>query len=255
MRRDPERKPDDRDPVPEGAVRRIMWRRRAWGWIAVLGLAGFLILGIALLIGLSTPGGGWAGTVQAADAAEVLAVAVGAGTLGAIGESVLLSRQEQGRRASLPGRGAPVPWLLVLGGLAITAGLLVFPVAVLPQTVNAWGYAVGAEPPATFVAWHPSQYCSSDDSGSQDCSWTTGGYLEPGRQYAIWTGYLAPGQARQVSRPLWDWLQGDRLFGGPGDVIAVILGGFFVGGGLLLAGLVVAGGSVAFAVGLVTDGG
>ena len=254
MRRDPEREPDDRDPEPEGAVRRIRWRRRAWGWVAVLGLAGFLVLGIALLIGLSVPGGGWAGTVQATDAAEVLAVAVGAGTLGAIGESVLLGRQEQRRRASLRGRGAPAPWLMVLVGLAIAAGLLVLPVAVLPQTVNAWGYAVGAEPQATFVASHPSQYCSSDDSGGQECSWSTGGYLEPGRQYAVWTGYLAPGQARQVSRPLWDWLQGDQLFGGPGGVLAVILGGFLAGA-MLLAALAVAGGSVAVAVDLVTDRG
>jgi hypothetical protein len=255
MRRDPEREPDDRDPVPEEAVRRIMWRRRAWGWVAVLGLAGFLILGIALLVGLSTPGGGWAGTAQATDAAVVLAVAVGAGTLGAIGESVLLSRQEEGRRASLPGRGAPAPWLLVLGGLAIVAGLLVLPVMELPETVNAWGYAVGAEPPATFVASYRYQDCSSDDNGHQDCSWGTSGYLEPGRQHALWTGNLAPGQTRQASRPLWDWLLGDYLFGGPGDVLAAILGGLFLGGGLLVAGLVVARYSVACAVGLVLDGG
>jgi hypothetical protein len=232
-----------------------MWRRRAWGWVAVLGLAGFLILGVALLIGLSTPGGGWAGTAQVTDAAEALAVAVGAGTLGAIGESVLLSRQEQGRRASLPDRGAPAPWLLVLGGLAITAGLLVFPVVALPDTVNAWGYAVGAEPSATFVASHPYQDCSSDDSGNQDCSWETGGYLEPGRQHAIWQGYLTPGQARQASRPLWDWLLGDNLFGGPGDVLGAILLGLFMGGGLLLASLAVARHSVTLAVRLATDGG
>ena len=254
MRRDPEREPDDRDPVPEGVVRRIMWRRRAWGWISVGALAGFLILGVALLVGLSVPGGGWAGTAQATDAAEVLAVAVGAGTLGAIGESVLLSRQEQGRRASLPDRGAPAPWLVVLGGLAIVAGLLVLPVMVLPETVNAWGYAVGAEPSATFVASYAYQGCSSDGNG-QYCSWETDGYLEPGRQHVIWTGYLAPGQTRQASRPLWDWLLGNNLFGGPGDVLAAILGGLFLGGGLLLAGLMVARYSVAFAVGLVLDGG
>jgi hypothetical protein len=254
MRRDPERGPDDRDPVPEGAVRRIMWRRRVWGWVCVGALAGFLILGVALLAGLSVPGGGWAGTAQATDAAEVLAVAVGAGTLAAIGESVLLSRHEHGRYPSLPDRGAPALWLLVLGGLAIVAGLLVLPVMVLPATVNAWGYAVGAEPPATFVASHPYQGCSSDD-GSQYCSWDTGGYLEPGRQQVTWTGYLAPGQTRQASRPLWDWLLGDNLLGGPGDVLTAILGGLFMGGGLLLAGLAVARRSVVFAVGLVRDGG
>jgi hypothetical protein len=255
MRRDPEREPDDRDPVPEGAVRRIVWRRRAWGWVAVLGLAGFLILGVALLIGLSTPGGGWAGTGPATDAAEVLAVAVGAGTLGAIGESVLLSRQEQKRRGSLPDRGAPAPWLLVLGGLAITAGLLVLPVIELPETVNAWGYAVGAEPSATFVASHPYQDCSTDDNGNQDCSWNTDGYLEPGRQPALWTGYLAPGQARPASRPLWDWLLGNNLFDGPGDVAGTILAGLFLGGGLTLGALAVARHSVTLAVRLATDGG
>jgi hypothetical protein len=232
-----------------------MWRRRAWGWVAVLGLAGFLVLGVALLIGVSTPGGGWAGTAQATDAAEVLAVAVGVGTLGAIGESVLLGRQEQGRRASLPDRGDPAPWLLVLGGLATTAGLLILPVALLPATVNAWGYAVGAEPSATFVASHPYEDCSSDDSGDQECSWNTDGYLEPGRQYALWTGYLAPGQTRQVSRPLWDWLEGDNLSSGPGDVAGVIFAGLFLGGGLTLGGLAVARHSVTLAVRLATDGG
>ena len=255
MRRDPEREPDDRDPVPEGAVRRIMWRRRAWGWVAVLGLAGFLILGVALLIGLSTPGGGWAGTAWSTDAAEVLAVAVGAGTLAAIGESALLSRQEQKRRGSLPDRGAPAPWLLVIGGLAITAGLLVLPVMALPATVNAWGYAVGAEPSATFVASNPKQDCTSNDNSGQDCSWNTDGYLEPGRQHALWPGYLAPGQTRRASRPLWDWLLGNNLVGGPGDALTAILGGLFMGGGLLLASLVAAWRSVAFAVRLATGRG
>jgi hypothetical protein len=125
----------------------------------------------------------------------------------------------------------------------------------LPETVNAWGYAVGAEPSATFVASSPHQHCSRDDNGNQDCSWDTGGYLEPGRQHALWIGYLAPGQTRQASRPLWDWLLGDSLFGGPGDVLGAIFAGLLLGGGLLVAGLSVAWRSVAYAVGLVLDGG
>lgn len=252
MRRDPEREPDDRDSPPRGPVRRILWRRRAWGWITVLGLGGYLALGTTLLVEGTTPGGVGQGAGPAVSAVEWLAVPVGAGALGALAESRLLRRHRPAGCASLPPRSSPAWWLAVLAGLGMALGLLVLPTWDLPEAVNAWGYVTGAEPSATFVARYPYQECSTDDSGDQTCSWYTDGYLVPGQKHAVWHGYVPAGQARQVRGLLWDWLSGDRLINDAGAAIGEIVFGLFAGL-VLVASLFVGWLTVALAVNLARD--
>jgi hypothetical protein len=248
-RRDPEREPDDREQPRGGPVRRILWRRRAWGWIAVLGLAGYLALGTTLLIEGTTPGGIGPGTVLAGTVAEWLALPVGAGVLGAFVESRLLRRLEHAARPSLLPRSSPAWWLGVLALLGLAIGLMIFPVSDLPEAVNAWGYATGAEPSATFVPDSQSyQECSSNDSG-QTCTWYTDGYLEQGHQHVVQPGYVRAGTTLRVSGPLWDWLRGNRLISDAGYAAAEIIIGF-IAGLLALASLFVGGLALAVAFGL-----
>jgi hypothetical protein len=251
-RRDPEREPDDREQ-PHRAVRRILWRRRAWGWVAVLGLAGYLALGATLLIEVWTPGGVGRGADPAASTAEWLAVAVGAGALGTLAESWLLGRHESAYSVSLRPRFSPARWLLALAGLGGAMALMIFPVWELPGAVNAWGYVTGAETQGTFVAVNPSQSCSSDSGGGGDesCTWKTDGYLERGHQHVTWPDYMPAGQRVPVSGPLWDWLHGEQLMNGPAAAGEIVTG--FFAGFLMICSFAAFGGTVYYAVRLARD--
>ena len=242
-RRDPERETDDRERLAQGPVARILWRRRAWGWVAVLALAGYAALAATLLIEGTTPGGVGRGTGPALTAAEWLAGAVGTGTVGALSEGLLLRRHRSAHRTSLSPRSSPAWWLGVLALLALAGGLLVLPVWDLPEAVDAWGYATGAQSSATFVAQSSYQDCQTDDNGDQNCTWDTDGYLMPGHQPAVWPSYLAAGQTQVVSRPLWDWLHGDQLIdGAANDVEEIFVGlaaGLFLVGSVFVGGLTI----------------
>jgi hypothetical protein len=200
------------------------------------------VLTATLLIRGTTPGGSGLGTAPVVNTAELLAVIVGLGTIGALAEWFVLKRYEarHGRgdweRPRMPPGSSPGHWLHLLFTLAVAIGLLIPPTLYLPKCVDAWAYVTGTESSATFVASYSYQTCTSDDGGGDDdCTTTTVGLLEPGSQHAAWPGSLSAGQKIQVSRPAWNWLLGRTLITGAGDATLVILLGFFLGGMMVFA--------------------
>jgi hypothetical protein len=209
-------------------------RRRGWAWVAVasaIGLAVYAGIDVNLFERVT-------GTAEALSVIPVVVLLglILVGLVMVIVDTSRLHRADAAVRVRAKGNVSHHPlyahayrwpprhhgsWVAVLFMLAAMTCIAAY---LLPQEVNAWAYAAGAENQDTF---NPVSYSHCIIVNRHGCHVVTEGYLSRTGAEVSWGSQVPLGQPLRVRDPLWAWGSGRNLIDGDGSAIPDIVAGLF----------------------------
>jgi hypothetical protein len=220
-------------------------RRRGWAWVAagsLIGLAVYAGIDVNLFAHLT----GAAATLGVIPVFALLALLL-VGVVDVIVDTYRLHRADAAVRESAKGNVSHYPWYAHahswpprhpgswVAAIFMLAVLTCITAYILPQEVNAWAYAVGAEHQDTF---NPVSYTTAcvavGRRGPGQCQTVTQGYLSSSGARVYWGPQVPLGKPFSVRDPLWAWGSGRGLINDDGSAIGTIAGGLFFDGVALL---------------------
>jgi hypothetical protein len=209
-------------------------RRRGWAWVA----AGSAI-GLAVYAGIDANlFGHVTGTAEALSVIPVVVLLglVLAGLVVVIADTSRLHRADAAVRVKAKGSVShhplyahayrwpprhPGSWVAIVFMLTAMTCITVY---FLPQEVNSWAYALGAEHQDTF---NPVSYSHCIMGYARGCHVVTEGYLSRTGTEVSWGSQVPLGQPFSVRDPLWAWGTGRKLINSDGTAIPYIVAGLF----------------------------
>lgn len=224
---------------------RLHHRRRGWAFVAtgsVIGLVAYAAIDVNLFRSLT-------GTAEALSVIPVfvLLALVLVGLIVVIADTARIHRADAAVRVSAKGSVSHYPWYAHahrwpprhpgswVAAIFMLLAMTCITTYILPQEVNAWAYAVGAEHEDTFnpVSYNTSCSLVGRNHGIS-CNMVTVGYLSGSGEHVYWGSQVPLGKPFRVRDPLWTWDTGRILINGDGSAISTIVAGLFFDGIALL---------------------
>jgi hypothetical protein len=229
--------PAPRDTGESSTVAKLVTlhhRRRGWAWVAVgsaIGLAVYAGIDVDLFERVT----GTAETLSVIPVFLLLGLVL-AGLVVVTADTSRLHRADAAVQVKAKGSVShhplyahayrwpprhPGSWVAIVFMLIAMTCITVY---ILPQEVNAWAYAVGAENQDTF---NPVSYSYCSIAYHRGCHVLTEGYLSRTGAEVTWGSQVPLGHPFSVRDPLWAWGSGQKLIDGDGSAIPDIVAGLF----------------------------